>query len=110
MNIAPLIVLAAGLSQYTTIPTPDQIECYDYDLFSEVIDQGGAKITQTIETPSFPSFKRLFVVTYKVTKQVFGAYSDCVVVPPLFFDYRDGMDPVPMIKFLPPKKADRPAI
>lgn len=110
MPIAPVILLVAGLSQYPTIMTPDQVECYDYDLFSDVLDRGGAKLTQTIETPSFPTFKRLMVVTYKGTKQVFGAYADCVVVPPLFVDYPDGMDRVPMIEFLPPKKDDKPSI
>jgi hypothetical protein len=72
MLIAPVILLVAGLSQYPTIMTPDQVECYDYDLFSDVLDRGGAKLTQTIETPSFPTFKRLMVVTYKGTKQVFA--------------------------------------
>lgn len=90
------------------MPGP-QLECYDYDLFGDVLDKGGAKITQTIETPSFPSFKRLIIVTYQGTKQVFGGYEDCVLVPPLFVDYPEGMNPVPMIKFLPPKKAPDPA-
>jgi hypothetical protein len=107
MFIAPTILLVAGLSQYPTMKGPD-IECYDYDLFSEVIDHGGAKLTQTIETPSFPTFKRLMIVTYKGTKQVFGAYDACVVVPPLFVDYPDGMSPVPMIQFLPTKKPSDP--
>lgn len=102
MQITPVIMLVAGLSQYPTIVTPDQIECYDYDLFARLVEKDGAKVTQTIETPSFPSFKRLFIVTYRGTKQVFGAYEKCVVVPPLFVDYPDGMDPIPMIQLLPP--------
>ena len=110
MNLFPSLLLVAGLSQYPTMVTPNQIECYDYDLFNDVIDDGGAKLTQTIETPSFPSFKRLLIVTYKGTKQVFGGYEDCVIVPPLFVDYPDGMSPVPMIKFLPPKAPDKPTI
>ena len=102
MFIVPSLLLAAALSQYPTITSPDQIECYDYALFTQVMEKGGAKVTQTIETPSLPSFKRLFVVTYQGTKQIFGAYADCVVVPPLFIDYPDGMDPIPMIQLLPP--------
>lgn len=102
MLIAPTLLLAAALSQYPTATSPDQIECYGYGVFTDVMAKAGAKVTQTIETPSFPSFKRLFIVTYKGTKQVFGAYADCVVVPPLFIDYPDGMDPIPMIQLLPP--------
>jgi hypothetical protein len=102
MPITPVLLLAAALSQYPTITSPGQIECYDYGLFTDVMAKAGAKVTQTIETPSFPSFKRLFVVTYKGTKEIFGAYDRCVVVPPLFVDYPDGMDPIPMIQLLPP--------
>ena len=102
MIIFPTLLFAAALSQYPTITTPDQIECYDYALFSDVMDKAGGKITQTIETPIFPSFKKVFIVTYPGTKEVFGASADCVVVPPLFIDYPDGMDPVPLIQLLPP--------
>lgn len=101
MLIAPTLLLAAALSQYPTITSPNQIECYDYGVFTDVMRKAGAKVTQTIETPSFPSFKRLFIVTYKGTKQVFGAYDKCVVVrssstTPM------GWNPVPMIQWLPP--------
>jgi hypothetical protein len=101
------VLLFAAISQYPTMPGP-QLECYDYDLFSDVLEDGGAKLTQTIETPSFPSFRRLMIVTYKGTKQVFGAYEDCVLVPPLFIDHPDGMSPVPMITLLPPKAPEIP--
>lgn len=109
MSLASVLLLVSALSQYPTITSPDQIECYDYSVFTDVMEKAGAKVTQTIETPSFPSFKRLFVVTFKGTKQVFGAYADCVVVPPLFIDYPDGMEAIPYIRLLPPGTHAGPA-
>jgi hypothetical protein len=57
---------------------PGQRECYDSDLFTDVVERGGATITRTIETPSFPTSKRLLVVTLDATKEVFATrLRDC---------------------------------
>jgi hypothetical protein len=84
---------------------PPQIECYDYDLFADVVDRSHARLTQTIETPSFPTFRRLMIVTMDGTKQVFGAHDDCVEVPALFTDAPAGMKVVPHLELLPPLRA-----
>jgi hypothetical protein len=56
-----------------------------YANFTTQVDAQGAKLS-TIETFTFPNIKRMVVVTYKDTKQVFAGLADCVVYPPLFID------------------------
>lgn len=59
------------------------------------------KITQTIETPSFPTVARMLIVTVEGTKEIFAATAQCEIVPPVYIDAPDDMAPVPFIKFVP---------
>jgi hypothetical protein len=93
-------LLAVAISQFPTLAPPDKAECMPYEVFTSLLDGQGARVSQTIETPSFPSFKRLMVVTFQGTKQVFGAVDACVVVPALFVDYPQGMSPVPLLQWM----------
>lgn len=97
MNLATTILLSALIQP----PAPDQRECYDFDLFNDAVAQGGGKITQTIETPSFPTVARMLIVTLEGTKEVFAATAQCVIVPPVYIDTPDDMAPVPFIEFVP---------
>ena len=101
----PMLAVAIVFAGMIQLPVPDGRECYEYDLFSDVVEAGGGKITQTIETPSFPTIKRLFIVTLDGTKETYAATATCVVVPAIFVDAPNDLSPVPYLKLLPPKPA-----
>jgi len=64
-----------------------------------------ACIVTFIETPSFPTVARLFIVTLDGTKEAFAATANCVMVPAVFVDAPDGMERIPFLKLLKPKPA-----
>jgi hypothetical protein len=107
LSIAAIVVIG-----FIQSPSTQKIqgECYDYDLFSDVVEKGGAKLTQTIELPSFSTVKRLLIVTLDGTKETYLGLADCVVVPPAFVDYPDDMKPIPVLPLLPPKKPTYPPV
>lgn len=72
-----------------------------FELFNDAVAQGGGAITQTIETPSFPTVPRMIIVTVENIKEVFAALPDCVMAPPVYIDAPDDGKPVPFIKFVP---------
>lgn len=83
------------------LPDWNALRCVPYAQFSDTVATfDGARITQTIETPSFPGLTRLVIVTYKGTKELFGGRGDCVIVPAIFVDHApDAKPPLPILMF-----------
>lgn len=83
------------------IPDWNALRCISYADFADTVATfDGAKLTQTIETPSFPGLSRLLIVTYRGTKELFGGRGDCVMVPAIFVDHKpDAKLPLPILMF-----------
>jgi len=94
-----IALVLAGVSQP---PTPvDGRDCTEFKLFADAVTMAGGKITATIETPSFPTVARMIIVTYEGTKEIFAATKSCVLTPPMYVDAPEGLERVPIIKFVP---------
>ena len=100
-----LLLTVGGFAAQPAMPAIrdyPNVPCIPYATFNTLLEEtnGAAKLTQTIETPSFPGLTRLLIVTYSGTKQVFGGRPDCVLATPLFVDHTDSVWPnVPLIDF-----------
>jgi len=94
------------------LPNWRGLTCLPYADFTTIVGDAGGKLTSTVETPTFPTLKRLMVVTYGPTKEIFGARDDCVMVPAIFADHPDtgSGGSAPIIMFAqpgpPPPKMD----
>ncbi len=85
-------------------PLGRELDCYPFADFVHAVEMAGGKVTQTVETPSFPSVKQMVVVTLEGTKQVYLDEGDCVIAPPVYVDAPDGMEQVPTVRLVPLKR------